>query len=328
MKTKISRYDIKCITKEVCEQDITCSETTETVAANGSYLAIKKAERALLKDPKWYHETVKYTMEARMAESDTRSAKSSPICTKSMLRHPKPRCVDFTGKVRYKHDWTQEKESRTDTTVAESLCTVCGMTKTVNKWGRHNSKSLRYEYKPDPDFLPHIGVYVSGLFVRKVGRHVQKIAKSQIHDIIKKAVQDCKITGVKTRNLSYYVEIPRGIKMAKGKAITLKLRYRSNPTLSIKIDGLEREKYSEPYCSLCRCQTKTGHTESQHEGEATPATDSKCHWCSNEPRYCCVCSKMIHWIYGCAKNKERHVNTDEKWYCGACINRLNLTEYL
>lgn len=328
MKTKISRYDIKCITKEVCEQDITCSETTETVAAKGSYLALKKAERVLLKDPKWYHETVKYTIEARMAGSDTQSAQSSPICTKSMLRHPKPRCVDFAGKVRYKHDWTWEKASETDKTVAESQCTVCGMTKTVNKWERDSSKSLRYEYKPDPDFLPHIHVYVSGLFVRKVGKLVQKTTKSQIHDIIKKAVQDGKITGVKTRNLSYRVEIPRGIKLAKGKAVTLKMYDWSNPTLPIRIHGLEREKYDEPYCSLCGCQTKNKNHKARHKGESTPATDPKCHWCGEDPRYCCVCSKMIHSSYSCAKNKERHVSTYEKWYCGACINRLNLTEYL
>ena len=327
MKTKISKYDIKCITKELCKQDITCSETTETVAAKGSYLALKKVERVLLKDPKWYHETVKYTIEARMAGIDTQSAKSSPICTKSMLRHPKPRCIDFTGKVRYKHDWTQEKESETDKTLTESQCTVCGMTKTVNKWGRRSGESLRYEYKPNPDFLPHISVSASGLFVKNVGRHVRKAASSQIHDTIKKAVQDGKITGVKIRNLSYRVEIPLGIKLAKGKAVTLKLHDWDNPTLSIRIDGLEREKFSEPYCSLCRHQTKTGHTEAHHQGNVTPATDSKCHWCSESPRYCRLCSKMIHWSYACTKNKYKHVNTDGKWYCGACIKKLKLTQY-
>ena len=79
-----------------------------------------------------------------MAGIDTQSAKSNPICTKSMLRHPKPRCIDFTGKVRYKHDWTQEKESETDKTLTESQCTVCGNDKDCQQMGRRSGERLAF----------------------------------------------------------------------------------------------------------------------------------------------------------------------------------------
>ena len=335
MKSIVSRYDITCVTKKVCEQDITCSETTNTVAAKGSYIALKKVERELLNGPRWYHESIKYTIEVRMAESGTKSAKSRPIWTKNALRHPKPRCVDFVGKVRYKHDWTYEKVTGTDVSVAESQCNVCGMEKRVYKWGGYNSGNERQEYKPNPSFLPPISIYVYGMFDRSVGKHVLKAAEGQIHDLLRKTFQKDKTINIKTKHRTYNIDLSRGVRFAKRKTIMLELHSWDNPTVPIRIDGLEHYKYQDPYCSLCGCPAGTGHNEAQHEGKATPTVKSKtptaghaCQHCDDSPRYCCLCAERIHWTYHCKNNEHRHVSMNDKWYCHACLDGLNLTQHL
>ena len=329
MKSKIATYDVRCITKKACEHDSVVDDISETVKAKAAYAALGKVEKEILKSPRWSNETIRCTITAGRTPSD-QTENARPAYTKTMILHPKPRCVDFVGKIRYSHDWEDgDVFMLGNETVTMFRCLTCGMQQSIHSWGA-KSRNERREYGADPDFLPEMNVGLSGAYRHNVGRHVRNAAMKQIYTLLKETAQKDPSCKGKLCKDEYRIELTPGFRLEPGKSTTVNLTGKRDGSIPITIDGVTDIGNDARYCSKCGWQKRIGHDEYRHVWENRPVPMPKssvslpeCTSCHGYFRYCCECGERLTVCLDCEHN-DCYVRDDYGRFCQDCHDRLNL----
>ena len=330
MKSKIATYDVRCITKKACGHDSVVDDISETVKAKAAYAALGKVEKEVLKFPRWTSETIRYTITAGRTPSDQTEA-IRPACTKTMILHPKPRCVDFVGKIRYSHDWEDaDMFVLGNETVTMYRCITCGMQESIHTWGA-KPRNERREYGADPDFLPKMNVDIYGTHRYDVGRHVLNAVMGRIYAILKKTAQNDPSRKGRMCKDEYWIDLTPGFRLEPGKSATVILTGKRGGPIPITIDGVTNVGNDSRYCSECGWQKRIGHDESRHvcENRLVPTPKSsislpECTSCYGYFSYCCECGERLTTCLGCEHNSGG-VWSDYGRFCKDCRDRLYLT---
>ena len=335
--TKISKYAVTCISTKVCSNQDQKTTTTEFRQAKDPLTALKASEKSLLDRLNQKFETVLYDIMVRKVVSENDIAEK-PSISKRAFRHPRqPRCIDFVGHSRPKHDWGVEQPSKSGDELAyTSMCRTCGMQRTIHRWNDRwndrNPRNERHEYRkiegPRMPLICVIGTCMKGVS-KLVTEAVTRQFTAGLADFLAKSET---VKRSRLLKASYVIRLTPGMQPVEGKSMSVDLRVDYDATMPIRIEGVEDRGDQTLYCSRCGWLNWTGHDEARHGYGSIPMPKPKtsitgpfCRHCDDNPKHCCQCGERVHWKYVCSQNRRDYCEDGDNTYCKDCVARLGLS---